>query len=530
MTTRRPASRAVRPEAEGLESRALLAKVLTGIDADGDAWTLRLLGPGDLRVVNQVGADELPIPLGEPAQIQSITVGGTDPLHSRLVGVVNSSAQGDGKVFFEALQSLGGRALGVTANNGIYAIDAPDFWLGRTSTAAPTAGTPAGAIDIPDGIVTLRFGGVDATFTPEGGTPLRSGLTDTNFAVNLGLPRTIGTSIIVDQVISDAGPGRPIGGEPGDPIQVEVNFLVRGRINLFQADEIRGSTEFPPSTPFLNGGGTHVFSIPDNVTTETPEGTGVTGQIGFVRVGNNATNFSVQTNDRISNFFIGGETENVFLLAPEGSRNVYFGKGMDTTTILTHVIMSLQANRGALNSEVISNREIGQVIIGGDMVNTRILSGHQRNLDRIFQTQDLGTVEEPAQPGGSIRNILIAGDVKDSIIAASVEPFLGSYAVPEALILPGGRITAKVEGNIDNATIQPTEPGRAFFAEHKEVVQGPVTPPDVPEAPYPNPGAPPTGPRVVHNLLPTGSRQAAAAAHLIGTAVPRGPAGTNRSR
>ncbi len=36
---------------------------------------------------------------------------------------------------------------------------------------------------------------------------------------------------------------------------------------------------------------------------------------------------------RISNFSIGGETNNVMLIAANGARNIYFGKGMDNVEI-----------------------------------------------------------------------------------------------------------------------------------------------------------------------------------------------------
>ena len=52
------------------------------------------------------------------------------------------------------------------------------------------------------------------------------------------------------------------------------------------------------------------------------------GQIGFVRIGGNATNFStVLTNSQIANFYVGGETNNVNVLAPTSIRNLYFGRG-----------------------------------------------------------------------------------------------------------------------------------------------------------------------------------------------------------
>ena len=45
-----------------------------------------------------------------------------------------------------------------------------------------------------------------------------------------------------------------------------------------------------------------------------------------------------QLDAKISNYYIGGQTQNVLLVAPSGSRNIAFGLGMDNVTIssLTH--------------------------------------------------------------------------------------------------------------------------------------------------------------------------------------------------
>ena len=77
-----------------------------------------------------------------------------------------------------------------------------------------------------------------------------------------------------------------------------------------------------------------------------------TGQIGNVRIGGNATNFTTfvtedpitavaaegQLDAKISNFYIGGQTNNVLLVAPSGSRNISFGLGMDNVTINSDTI------------------------------------------------------------------------------------------------------------------------------------------------------------------------------------------------
>ena len=104
-------------------------------------------------------------------------------------------------------------------------------------------------------------------------------------------------------------------------------FQVSGRINLFQANEIDGNTTVAPAAASFTGG-TIVTSLPDPTS-------GLIGQIGFVRVGGNATNFSVLTNSQIANFYVGGETNNVNVLAPTSIRDMYFGRGLDSTTILS---------------------------------------------------------------------------------------------------------------------------------------------------------------------------------------------------
>ena len=133
-----------------------------------------------------------------------------------------------------------------TVQNGILAIDMPDFYLAHTETTTPsvaslihTTAMSAGEIDIPQGVITLRFGGVDVDYTPAGGTPLNQTGQSNEFQINLGLPIVQGTSIIVNTVNSDARsqfhPGSP-------PFQDYATFLVTGRLNLFQANTITGNT------------------------------------------------------------------------------------------------------------------------------------------------------------------------------------------------------------------------------------------------------------------------------------------------
>ncbi|MGE3821643.1 MAG: hypothetical protein AB7I30_19705, partial [Isosphaeraceae bacterium] len=324
-----------------------------------------------------------------------------------------------------------------------------------------------------------------------------------------------GTRIIIDKAISTSQQVPPTtpGGQP-TTAQLGVNFVVSGRLQLFQANEILGDAVRPPGqygnlNPSATGaGGTTVIATIAGAQPYFPtdiqgfEGF-AGGQIGFVRVGGNATNFMTLLEDpsggvpsRVSDFYVGGETNNVMLIAPGGSRNVTFGKGMDNVEIRSHVINNLKANRGAVNSNVVVTRQLSKADFGGDVVDTRVLTGYVQDFDAI--TDDVtgqsggffggGTPTAPSLPqnaqpfGGMI--VHVAGDVHNSAFAASVEPFQGEFGGPNQLVLPSGEINAKVEGRIDNETSSPDSPTTAFFAEHAKVVQGPVAPPQVPEAPF----------------------------------------------
>ena len=129
----------------------------------GRGCLVKLFGPGSLSVVNVNGANGEPIPIGQPAFIRSITVGGASPASTRLVGSVRPSGQGDGRVYFSSLSETASTIPASNIGIGMLAVDIPNFWLG--ATAPITTGTTAvqGSIDIPDGIVTLRFGGIDTS-------------------------------------------------------------------------------------------------------------------------------------------------------------------------------------------------------------------------------------------------------------------------------------------------------------------------------------------------------------------------------
>src|SRR5262249_5805980 len=148
-------------------------------------------------------------------------------------------------------------------------------------------------------------------------------------------------------------------------------------------------TQFAGTTPSsgTSPGGTYVIS---------QASAGGTGQMGTVRILGNATNFTTLIDEflvvpsqtptegpldaKINSFSVGGETNNVLLIAPSGSRNISFGLGMDNVIINSLTISSLRANRDATNSTVTVTRSIGNMVIGGPVENTNVQAGYIQSL------------------------------------------------------------------------------------------------------------------------------------------------------
>ncbi len=296
----------------------------------------------------------------------------------------------------------------------------PNFWLGNTTPVGSTETPVTPSITIPDGVSTLNFGGADTTHNQV--NPPASTATSDMENIDLGLPAYGGTRIIINKSISSTQSIASTTGGAPTTIQHGVDFAVSGRLNLFQANEIDGDALNPPgqfsdqvSTATGTGG-----TIVDSGTANTAPFlnvisliTGaVTGAIGNVRIGGNATNFMTLVFDntgvdgaKINNFSVGGETNNVLVVAPSGMQNAAFGKGMDTTDILTNVINTLQANRGAINSNVFVDRTISQVRLGGDVVDSSFLTGASQNFGTIYDaiTGVTSTGQTTASPTARFR-------------------------------------------------------------------------------------------------------------------------------
>jgi hypothetical protein len=486
--------------AESLEGRQLLSATVSGTDTAGDHWTLTLQGTGTLQVVKQNDSTGYPAALDSATEIKSITVAGTNPMNSVLTGTVTPAPGSNGEVFFQQLNEISNLSDRTGGGLGLKAINMPNFYLGVTDPSVTSSSSqPLAEINIPDGINTLRFGGVDTTAffgTNPADSPSQDGQND-EFLVKLGLPESLGTSIIVKKVISNSEPAASTSSSStSSPTQKAVIFDVAGRLNLFEANEIDGNTQNAPASESFTGG-TIVASYSDVAS-------GITGEIGFVRVGGNATNFSVVTNNTLSNMYVGGETNNVSVLTPNGSRNFYFGKGFDTSTILSHSVENLNANRGALNSKVETFRMIGDLKLGGDVDNSTFLSGYNQSLASAASTveSNLASFSSATAPsiqvgnpvaGGDI-NAFVAGNIINSVFAASVLPIsqvqTASATTPTQTFgetgdayLPLGKITAQVEGGVQNSTVTPNSPNTAFYAKTVHQTHSPVVPPAVVEEP-----------------------------------------------
>ena len=499
-------SRALRPSAEALEGRQLLAGSISGMNTAGDHWTLTVLGKGKVQVIKQNDATTgLPAALDSATEINSIILSGTDPTSTRLVEKVTPASGSSGKIYFQNLTEQPNHSDRTGGNLGILSVNIPDFYLANTEAArSATTTDPAASITIPDGINSLRFGGADTTvsFATSSTTALSSNGISDQFLIRIGAPFQNGVDIITNSITSNGQAAvASATGQTPSPTQDSVVFQVGGRLNMFQANSISGNTDVPITSAGFSGG-TIVSSLTDPVT-------GLIGQIGFIRVGGNATNFSVLTNSQIANFYVGGETNTVAVLAPVSIRNVFFGRGMDTTTILTNQIESIAANRGALNSRVVVDRNLGNSTFGGDVVNSTFLAGYLQGLagvvssvqNTISQTgqyfqQDVSLPTPTAQAGGTLTTN-VAGDITNSVFAASdnpisqvIDPTTQIFGNANDALLPVGRITARVEGSIDNSTATPEAPNTAFFARQVKFKRGAVAPPNVTEPPLPKPATP----------------------------------------
>ena len=160
-------------------------------------------------------------------------------------------------------------------------------------------------------------------------------------------------------------------------------------------------------------------------------------------------------------------------------------------TINTHFVEHLEANRGAQSSSITADRGLGRLRFGGDVANSTFLSGYPQNLASAISSQSV--IPNPSAQSGGFMNVLVAGDVTDSVFAASVEPSDGEFGTPDDLLLPQGQITAKVEGIIDNTVATPAVARFGLLRPERRAGDRPRHPAQRPRAPVLRPEkAPPS--------------------------------------
>ena len=153
---------------------------VSGTDPDGAHWTLKLYGPGTLNVVDANGNAFTKATTNTPDSINTITVGGSSTIETRLVGTVTPAPDGNSNVYFENLVvtptgQLGKIDSGQVNNikhaaarhrrhrharflHGPYRHHQAEHGL----AAAHRRRNWPGYMNIPGGVINLRFGGVDA--------------------------------------------------------------------------------------------------------------------------------------------------------------------------------------------------------------------------------------------------------------------------------------------------------------------------------------------------------------------------------
>ena len=324
----------------------------------------------------------------------------------------------------------------------------------------------------------------------------------------------MGTSVIVNTVNSDAQ--RPIPPRATAPFQDYATFLVTGRLNLFQANSITGNTTDGPGPVAVPqpdhahdvGPGRHVRHFarrPSDRADRQRAGGRQRDQLHDLRHRRSRSTSAAsegQLDAKISNFYIGGQTDNVLLVAPSGSRNISFGLGMDNVTINSLAISSLTANRDATqfaghrqpvdrqpvdrrrrqsdtnvnvgaDSESVHVRQYAADVAFGEPVTASSMAICRRRWP-IRKPIRSASIQEPIAQNGGTMNVRIAGNVTNSVFSASVDgnpsqstslaPLIGPQS--GNLMLPRGVINAKVEGKIDNsANSLVTDPNQAFYAK-----------------------------------------------------------------
>ncbi len=241
-----------------------------------------------------------------------------------------------------------------TVQNGIYAIDMPDFYLAHTETTTPSVPSlihTGGDVGRTDRHPPGRY---HASFRRRGRRLYARPAVEPLRRLIRRVKTTSSRSVWACRSFWGQASSSTRSTATRKPIPPRPRRRSRLRdlpghrpAEPFQANAITGNTTAGPGRLAVpEPDDPHHRRVPGG-TFVISQGGAATGQIGTVRVGGAATNFTTfvtedpldvaaaegQLDAKISNFYIGGQTDNVLLLAPSGSRNISFGLGMDNVTI-----------------------------------------------------------------------------------------------------------------------------------------------------------------------------------------------------
>ena len=246
-------------------------------------------------------------PRTRPESIDTITVGGSITIRDP-AGRHGQSRHptANANVYFQNLivtptGELGKIDVGQVSNfrtsqNGIHAIDMPNFYLAHTETTKPEHAhrrstrrrcRPARSTSRRRDHASLRRRG-RRLHAPgrDAAEPDRARATSSR---STGPADRQGTSIIVNTVNTDAQANSTAGSPPSRTI---ATFLVTGRLNLFQANDDRRQHDLGPGAVSIRQLAPDHRLVAGRDLRDLAGRRGRTGQIGDVRVGGNATNFT----------------------------------------------------------------------------------------------------------------------------------------------------------------------------------------------------------------------------------------------
>lgn len=474
-------------------------KVVTGVDRQGDQWSITVHGPGSVIVTDTSPNDGI---LDD--EIDTIQLVGTSPTSTYVTGqtVASSRLQTDGVIFFDHL----------VAPQGVASIVLNGFTLART--AVEPAGELPGAnpeIFLPGGVHDLQFHNIQVT------NDQATGLNPIEIIIgNSTTPLTVKPSIRIDSIFNTVF-NSTVNTNPDTPQTTPtVNLVINGRIQdlnivsstaqvidpalqflaptvgitgrtavrALAVDDLRVSgsarnlTVSRRAVPFNNG-----FSGIERLGSATfggnadAVGLDVAGPIGrlqfFKGLGNPtgtsvaATNFGQPVADigYPGRGFLGGLVTATRIgsiaVAPA---NTVLQTSSEPDMIVQHRLGTTtyfpRLGTALTNAAIVSSGSIGKTTVIGNSQNSEIKSGYH------YPSFVAGL--EPTRAPSQIQPVRYRGDLINSAISATYRSVGTIYGRPDNIAGPG-RIRGNFQGVLVN-TGQATplvNTGAGFFARSK---------------------------------------------------------------